>query len=98
MAAPFEQVARSTADGEIAVTWEDLHGADPDDSGAFLAHRASYKRQRFPSLVGRVLSDGYLAAPRGTTAYEESGSEGPPGTRRVGVEVVSFCSSSPCRA
>ena len=68
-AAPFKQVARSTADGEIAVKWEDLHGVDPDDTGAFLAHRASYKRRRFPSLVERVLTGGYLAAPRGTTEY-----------------------------
>jgi len=68
-AAPLKQIARSGADGEIAVTWTDLHGSDPDQPGAFLAHRARYKRQRLPALVDRLLDDGYLAAPRGTTAY-----------------------------
>ena len=68
-AAPLKQVARGPANGEIAVEWEDLHG-DPADPGAFLAARASYKRQRFPSLVGRVVDAGDLAAPRGTTEYD----------------------------
>ena len=68
-AAPLKQVARGPANGEIAVEWEDLHGADPSDPGAFLAARASYKRQRFPSLIERVVGDGDLAAPRGTTEY-----------------------------
>ena len=68
-AATIKQVARGPANGEIAVQWEDLHGSDPADPGAFLAHRARYKRQRFPSLVERVLDDGLLAAPRGTTEY-----------------------------
>jgi hypothetical protein len=68
-AAPLKQVARGPADGEIAVTWEALHGDDPAEAGAFLAHRATYKRQRFPAAVGRVVDDGVLAAPRGTTAY-----------------------------
>lgn len=69
-AAPLKQVTRGPADGEIAVTWEDLHGDDPADAGAFLAHRATYKRQRFPAAVGRVVDNGVLAAPRGTTAYD----------------------------
>jgi len=68
-AAPIKQVARGQANGEIAVKWEDLHGSDPDDAGAFLAHRATYKRQRFPGLVKRAVADGHLAAPRGTTEY-----------------------------
>jgi hypothetical protein len=68
-AAPLKQVARSLDDGEIAVRWEDLHGSDPADAGAFLAHRASYKRRRFPSLLDRVVESGNLAAPRGTTEY-----------------------------
>jgi hypothetical protein len=68
-AAPIQQVARGPANGEIAVEWGDLHGSDPADAGAFLARRATYKRQRFPSLVDRVVGDGRLAAPRGTTAY-----------------------------
>ena len=68
-AAPIKQIARSTDNGEIAVQWEDLHGSDPAQPGAFLAHRARYKKQRFPTLVDRVVDDGYLAAPRGTTAY-----------------------------
>jgi hypothetical protein len=68
-AAPIKQVARGPANGEIAVEWDDLHGDDPADPGAFLAGRATYKRQRFPSLVARVLEEGRLAAPRGTTAY-----------------------------
>lgn len=68
-AAPLQQAARSVADGEIAIAWEDLHGPDPSNPGQFLAHRARYKRQRFPELVERVVADGHLAAPRGTTEY-----------------------------
>lgn len=69
-AAPLKQVARGPANGEIAVEWSDLHGSDPADPGAFLAARASYKRQRFRSLVERVADEGDLAAPRGTTEYD----------------------------
>lgn len=65
----IQQVARGPADGEIAVQWDDLHGPDPNDPGSYLAHRASYKARRFPSLVVRVVEEGYLAAPRGTTEY-----------------------------
>jgi hypothetical protein len=72
-AAPIQQVARATADGEIAVEWDDLHGPDPSDPGAFLARRAAYKRQRFPSLLARVVDAGRLAAPRGTTEYGNDG-------------------------
>ncbi|WP_253736325.1 hypothetical protein [Halohasta salina] len=68
-AAPIKQAARSTDNGEIAVTWEALHGSDPAQPGAFLAHRARYKNQRFPMFVEQVVDKGYLAAPRGTTAY-----------------------------
>jgi len=68
-AAPLKQVARSLADGEIAVEWGDLHGADPAAPGRFLAARPEYKRRRFPGLVDRLLAEGYLAAPRGTTEY-----------------------------
>lgn len=68
-AATVQQVARGTADGEIAVDWEDLHGSDPSAPGAFLAARARFKRARFPSLLGRAVDEGHLAAPRGTTEY-----------------------------
>ncbi|WP_257299531.1 hypothetical protein [Haloarchaeobius sp. FL176] len=68
---PLQQVARGSANGEIAVGWDDLHGSDPGDPGAFLAHRVQYKRRRFRSLVERAVDDGHLAAPRGTTAYGE---------------------------
>lgn len=68
-ATPLQQVARSKANGEIAIAWEDLHGSDPAAPGQFLAHRATYKRQRFPALLESVVDDGYLAAPRGTTEY-----------------------------
>jgi hypothetical protein len=68
-AEPIEQVARGPANGEIAVDWEDLHGVDPADPGAFLARRVIFKRQRFRSLVARAVDDGRLAAPRGTTEY-----------------------------
>jgi hypothetical protein len=68
-AAPIKQVARGPAEGEIAVEWDDLHGPDPADPGAFLARRAAYKRGRFPSLLDRVVDAGRLAAPRGTTEY-----------------------------
>jgi hypothetical protein len=68
----LRQVARGPANGEIAVPWEELHGPDPDDVGGFLAHRARFKRQRFGSLLARVADDGYLAAPRGTTEYNNA--------------------------
>jgi hypothetical protein len=68
-AGPLQQVARSTANGEIAVTWDQLHGADPSRPGRFLAHRTEFKRNRFPSLLAELLESGYLAAPRGTTEY-----------------------------
>ncbi|MFB6232798.1 MAG: hypothetical protein ABEH61_00925 [Haloarculaceae archaeon] len=68
-ATPITQLARGQSDGEIAITWEDLHGSDPSDAGAFLSHRPAYKRQRFPGLVNRAVADSHLAAPRGTTAY-----------------------------
>ncbi|MFC4405061.1 hypothetical protein [Haloarchaeobius iranensis] len=70
-ATPLQQVARGGANGEIAVGWDDLHGSDPGDPGAFLAHRVEHKRQRFRGLVERAVDDGHLAAPRGTTAYGE---------------------------
>lgn len=69
-ATPLKQLARGQANGEIAVTWEDLHGSDPGQPGAFLAHRAEYKRQRLPGLIEQTVADGYLAAPRGSTAYD----------------------------
>jgi hypothetical protein len=68
-AGPIRQAGRTVSNGEIAVTWEDLHGSDPGDPGEFLAARPRYKRRRFPSLVERVVADGHLAAPRGTTEY-----------------------------
>ncbi|EMA26245.1 hypothetical protein [Haloarcula argentinensis] len=66
----LQQVARGPANGEIAIPWEDLHGADPGDPGSFLAQRAVVKRQRFPSLIEQVIDDGFLATPRGTTEYD----------------------------
>jgi len=71
-AAPLQQVARSTANGEIAVAWEDLHGSDPAAPGRFLASRADVKRQRFPAMLESVVEGGYLAAPRGTTEYNNA--------------------------
>lgn len=71
-AAPLQQLARSRSDGEIAVAWEDLHGPDPAAPGEFLAHRATFKRQRFRTLLEAVVADGYLAAPRGTTEYDNA--------------------------
>lgn len=68
----LRQVARGPANGEIAVPWEKLHGPDPDDVGGFLAHRARFKGQRFGSLLSRVVDDGALAAPRGTTEYNNA--------------------------
>ncbi|SDF28590.1 hypothetical protein SAMN04488067_10393 [Halorubrum xinjiangense] len=69
-AATIKQVARGQADGEIAIKWEDLHGPDPDRPGDFLAHRARVKKQRFAGLIQRAVDDGHLAAPRGTTEYD----------------------------
>jgi hypothetical protein len=68
-AATIKQVARGQANGEIAIKWEDLHGADPSQPGEFLAHRARFKKQRFGGLVEKAVADGHLAAPRGTTEY-----------------------------
>jgi len=68
-AAPLKQVARGFANGEIAIEWSDLHGANPADPGQFLASTANYKRQRFPTLVDRLVTEEHLAAPRGTTEY-----------------------------
>ncbi|MBP1923819.1 hypothetical protein J2751_002864 [Halorubrum alkaliphilum] len=68
-AATIKQVARGQANGEIAIKWEDLHGGDPSQAGAFLAHRARFKKQRFAGLVDKAVADGHLAAPRGTTEY-----------------------------
>lgn len=68
-ATPIKQLARSLADGEIAIKWEDLHGADPSAAGEFLAHRSTYKQQRFKHLLQRAVDEGFLAAPRGTTEY-----------------------------
>jgi len=68
-AGPIAHVARGGANGEIAVDWDDLHGPDPADVGAFLAARADYKRRRFGALIDRAVADGHLAAPRGTTEY-----------------------------
>ncbi len=67
--AGIKQAARSSANGEIAVEWGDLHGSDPARPGPFLAARPRYKRRRFATLVERCVDDGYLAAPRGTTEY-----------------------------
>lgn len=74
-AATLKQIARGQQNGEIAVTWEDLHGADPAQPGAFLAHRAAFKRQRFSMLVEQAVADGFLAAPRGTTEYDNANHE-----------------------
>ncbi|MFB6227909.1 MAG: hypothetical protein ABEH88_04895 [Halobacteriales archaeon] len=71
-AAPLKQVARGLSNGEIAVSWEDLHGPDPNDAGEFLARRVGYKRQRFPGLLEGAIEAGTLAAPRGTTAYDNA--------------------------
>jgi len=83
-AAVVQQLARGQADGEIAVSWADLHGPDPGDPGAFLAARATFKRQRLPSLVAAAVDDGHLAAPRGTTEYATDHHECPAcGSRHV---------------
>lgn len=76
-AGPIKQLARTTADGEIAVTWDDLHGSDPTDPGAYLASRARYKRRRFPGILASVIEAGRLAAPRGTTEYDNAQYECP---------------------
>ncbi len=68
-ALPIKQLARGQNNGEIAVTWDALHGPDPSRPGEFLAHRVRYKRQRLAGLVERAVTEGQLAAPRGTTAY-----------------------------
>ncbi len=69
-AGPLKQAARTLAEGEIAVTWSELHGDDPEQPGAFLAARPQYKRQRFPEIVAQTIDTGTLAAPRGSTEYD----------------------------
>lgn len=69
VAGPLKQLARGQADGEIAVTWDDLHGADPSDPGAFLSQRVKYKQQHLKQTLTAAVEDGHLAAPRGSTAY-----------------------------
>ena len=69
-AATIKQVARGQANGEIAIPWEDLHGSDPSRPGDFLAHRAQFKNRRFAGLLKRAVTSGHLAAPRGTTEYD----------------------------
>ncbi|ELZ35961.1 hypothetical protein [Halorubrum distributum] len=76
-AATIKQVARGQADGEIAIKWEDLHGSDPSRAGEFLAHRARFKKRRFPGLVERAVDDAHFAAPRGTTEYNNDGHQCP---------------------
>jgi hypothetical protein len=68
-AEPIKQLARTLDNGEIAIEWGDLHGADPAAPGDFLAHRAEFKQQRFERLVDGCVTEGFLAAPRGTTEY-----------------------------
>jgi hypothetical protein len=67
--ATIQQVARGPANGEIAVARDDIHGPDPVEPGPYLAHRARFKARRFPDLVGTVVREVWLAAPRGTTEY-----------------------------
>jgi len=71
-AGTIKQLARTTANGEIAVQWSDLHGSDPAQAGRFLAHRAQYKRRRYPELLDGAIEAGRLAAPRGTTEYDNA--------------------------
>ncbi|MFC7057012.1 hypothetical protein [Halovenus salina] len=68
----LQQVARSTANGEIPITWEDFHGGDPSSPGPFLASRATLKQQRFPELLASIIESRYFAAPRGTTEYNNA--------------------------
>ena len=69
VAAPLQQLARGQADGEIAVTWDDLHGPDPEQPGSFLGHRVEYKRRHLERALAASVDAGYFAAPRGSTAY-----------------------------
>ena len=98
-AATIKQVARGQANGEIAIKWEDLHGSDPSDAGAFLAHRARFKRQRFSGLVEQAVADGHLAAPRGTTEYNNETHRCPNCESRdvnwAGTEVLCMRCSTP---
>jgi hypothetical protein len=52
----------------LDVEWDDLHGTDPDDA-SYLAHRATFKRERFPRIVDAVEGAGFLHVPRGSTEY-----------------------------
>jgi hypothetical protein len=52
----------------LEVTWDDLHGDDPDGSD-YLAYRATFKHRQFPRIVAAVLESGHLHTPRGTTEY-----------------------------
>ena len=57
-------VAQLTRPGRV--TWDDLHGADPDRA---LVHRAEFRRSRMAAAVQGLVDDGKLHAPRGSTEF-----------------------------
>jgi len=101
-AATIKQIARGQANGEIAIEWEDLHGSDPSRPGEFLAHRARFKRQRLSGLLDRAIADDHLAAPRGTTEYNNERHECPNcGSNHVnwaGTGIVCLRCSTPTKS
>lgn len=48
--------------------WDDLHGPDPDGP-EYLTARPKLKAVRFPEVIDRLLADGRLHVPRGTTEH-----------------------------
>lgn len=57
-------VAQLTRPGRV--TWDDLHGPDPDRA---LVHRAEFRRSRMRSVVADRVESGKLHAPRGSTEF-----------------------------
>lgn len=55
----------------LDVEWDDLHGSDTGDP-SYLAHRATFKRERLPRVVDAVERAGVLHVPRGSTEYNNS--------------------------
>jgi hypothetical protein len=57
-------VAQLTRPGRV--TWDDLHGSDPDRA---LVNRATFRRNRMRSVVADRVESGKLHAPRGSTEF-----------------------------
>lgn len=74
-------VAQLTRPGRV--TWDDLHGSDPDRA---LVHRAEFRRSRMRSVVADRVESGKLHAPRGSTEFNTGRYECP----ACGSDAINF--------